>query len=325
MDRKGKMQMNHVAYEMLTTPIAYIIFNRPRHTRRSFEAIRAQRPGKLFIIADGPRRSHPSDAALCEEVRNIVAQVDWPCEVLHNYADDNLGCKQRVATGLDWVFSQVEEAIILEDDCLPHPDFFTFCKKLLEYYRDDERVWVITGNNFQNGRKRGRAAYYFSKYNHVWGWATWRRAWQKNDLSLSFWPEWKHSAAWAKHAPVKAERRYWSDIFDRMYRNEIDTWDYPWSASVWYHGGLAATPNVNLVTNIGFGPDGTHTVANSDQEGQPVFPLGPLTHPATVEQDRNADRYVFDNILGGINGRWYNRGRRLAQRILKRMQRAFTR
>jgi len=138
---------------MTDISIAYIIFNRPRHTRETFQAIRDARPARLFIIADGPRPSHPTDAERCRAVREIVADIDWPCEVQRNYADQNLGLKRRVSSGLDWVFSQVESAIILEDDCLPHPDFFPFCQDLLERYKDDERVWTITGNNNQDGKK----------------------------------------------------------------------------------------------------------------------------------------------------------------------------
>ena len=149
---------------MFNIPIAYIVFNRPRHTERSFAILRKQQPSQLFIISDGPRIEHPTDAERCAEVRAIVERVDWPCEVYRHYAESNLGCKQRVSSGLDWVFAQVERAIILEDDCLPHPDFFEFCENLLDRYANDSRVWVISGDNFQNGHRRGRAAYYFSKY-----------------------------------------------------------------------------------------------------------------------------------------------------------------
>jgi len=304
---------------MTSTPIAYIIFNRPRHTRETFAAIRAQRPAQLFIIADGPRSGHPTDTLFCLEAREIVEAIDWPCDVHRNYADENLGCKHRVISGLDWVFSQVERAIILEDDCLPHPDFYGFCDSLLDRYNDDDRVMVVTGCNFQDGRRRGTAAYYFSKYNHVWGWATWRRSWQKNDPSLKFWPEWKNSDAWLRLMSDKIERRYWPNIFDRMYCNEIDTWDYPWTASVWYHDGLTATPNVNLVKNIGFGPDGTHTVTSEDQEGRPAYPLGPITHPANVVRDLKADRYVFDKHFGGGQQRIKERLLRLPRIIVKKI------
>lgn len=285
---------------MTDISIAYIVFNRPRHTRETFQAIRAARPARLFIIADGPRPGHPTDEERCLAVREVVSQIDWPCEVQRNYADQNLGLKKRVSSGLDWVFSQVESAIILEDDCLPHPDFFPFCQDLLERYKDDDRVWTITGNNNQNGKKRSNDAYYFSKYGHCWGWATWRRAWAQYDGDITFWPEWKLSQDWRNKVPDPYEQAYWIDIFDRIYLKKIDSWAYPWMTCLWYCGGLTATPRVNLVTNIGVGPDSTHTLADEDQPGVPVRPLGPITHPLEVRQHLKADQYVFDHLLGGL-------------------------
>ena len=284
----------------LKTPVAYIIFNRPRHTRETFAAIRAQRPETLLIISDGPREGHPTDAERCCETREIVEQIDWPCRVLKNYAQQNMGCKKRVSSGLDWVFEQVERAIILEDDCLPNDDFFGFCDTLLDRYEHDERVWVVTGNNFQRGQKRGDAAYYFSKYNHCWGWATWRRAWQHYRVDMPFWPEWKSTADWRYKTLDSVERAVWSDFLDRVKNGEIDTWDYQWTACAWYYGGLTATPNVNLVTNLGFGPDATHTLATGDQEGLPSLPLGELTHPNIMKQNLAADLFVFNHHFGGL-------------------------
>lgn len=301
---------------MLTTPVAYIIFNRPRHTRETFAAIRHQQPNQLFIIADGPRLDHPTDSERCQEVRKIVEKIDWPCEVFWNVSDTNLGCKQRIITGLDWVFSQVERAIILEDDILPNKDFFRFCEELLERYENDDRVACITGNNFQDGRHRGKGSYYFSRYNHVWGWATWRRAWIHNNSSLSFWPEWQNSKEWRRKLSDSNERNYWKQIFDKMFNNEIDTWDYPWTASVWFQGGLTATPNVNLVTNIGFGPDATHTKEQEDRDGQRSYSLGPVTHPQEVFRDRSADRYTYDHHFLGVNNRLHVRLLRLVRLLL---------
>lgn len=298
--------------------VAYIIFNRPRHTRETFAAIRAQKPAKLFIIADGPRTGHPSDVERCREVREIVEKIDWACEVHRNYADTNLGLKQRVSSGLDWVFAQVDRAIILEDDCLPHPDFFDFCASMLERYENDERVWVVTGNNFQDGYRRGEAAYYFSKYPHCWGWASWRRSWSHYQGDLPFWPEWRSSRSWRGVAPNRVERNYWANIFEKVRRNEFDSWAYPWIGCVWYHGGLTVTPNTNLVTNIGFGPEGTHTVSSENREGIAAMPLGPLTHPDLIEQDKCADKYVFDHV--------FNAGQQtMAARMLSLPKRAVAR
>lgn len=296
-------------------PVLFLIFNRPELTRQVFARIREARPAKLFVSADGPRTDHPKDGRLCAEARTVVAQVDWHCAVLTLFREKNLGCKKAVSSAIDWFFSQVPEGIILEDDCLPHPDFFTFCDTLLDFYENDERVSVITGNNFQNGRRHGNAAYYFSKYNHCWGWASWRRAWRHYCGDLPFWPEWKRSSDWLKKTPDKVEQRYWSNIFESVRRNEIDSWAYPWTASVWYHGGLTATPNVNLVTNIGFGHDATHTVSTASKEGLPEHSLGPLTHPAKVEQHKKADRYAFNHHFGGMQQRLHWRILKLPGRI----------
>jgi hypothetical protein len=291
---------------MLETPIAYIVFNRPQHTAQTFAVLRRQQPSKLFIIADGPRPGHPTDAERCAQVRKIVENVDWPCDVRREYASTNLGLQRRVSSGLDWVFSQVDRAIVLEDDCVAHSDFFTFCDTLLERYAEDERVAVVTGNNFQNGRQRGEGSYYFSKYNHCWGWATWRRAWRHYRDDLPFWPEWRESAAWKRQVPDRVERTYWEGIFDRVHAGDIDSWAYPWTACVWYRGILTATPNVNLVSNIGFGAESTHTAsADSPFAAMAIGELGAITHPASVVQDVRADRYVFDHTFGGKHRRFF--------------------
>jgi len=287
---------------MLSTPIAFMVFNRPRHTRETFASIRAQQPSQLFIIADGPRQGNPTDVERCHEVRGMLEDhnIDWPCTVFRNYSEQNLGCKDRCLTGIDWVFEQVDEAIILEDDILPHPDFYGYCEALLNRYRNDRRVMAISGDSFVTELHREDASYYFSKFCHVWGWATWRRAWQKNNPSLSFWPEWKESESWTQRFPDMAEQNYWGSIFDQMSQDKIDTWDYPWTASIWYYsdleGGLTATSNINLVTNIGIGPDATHTLAETDTPDMPTYPLGELVHPDRVEQDVEADRYVWEHL-----------------------------
>ncbi|MBF9022612.1 glycosyltransferase family 2 protein [Rhodobacterales bacterium FZCC0069] len=284
----------------LQTAVLFLVFNRPETTARVFEAIRRAKPPRLYVAADGPRGDRPAEAEWVAKVREIATAVDWQCEVKTYFQEENLGCKRAVSSGINWFFEQEEQGIILEDDCLPHPDFFTFCENLLGRYAKDDRVSVITGDNFQNGVRRGEASYYFSRYNHVWGWASWRRAWQKADMDIRFWPQWKRSSSFRELWPDSVSRRYWTKIFDRMYRAEIDTWDYAWTASVWYHGGLTATPNVNLVSNIGFGPNSTHTVSSdSPLACRATTAIGEIVHPKTIEPDVAADHYVFDHTFGG--------------------------
>lgn len=280
------------------TAVLFLIFNRPDTTQQVFEAIKRAKPPRLYIAADGPRKGVSGEAELVREVRTIATSVDWPCEVKVLFRDINLGCKQAVTLAIDWFFEWEERGIILEDDCLPNPDFFLFCQSLLDRFADDERVSTITGNNFQNNIRRGSGSYYFSRYNPIWGWASWRRAWKYNDGDLSFWPNWRRSSSWLEEFPDFTERRYWEEIFDLMYEQRIDTWDYPWTASVWFHGGLTVTPNVNLVSNIGFGPDSTHTTdSNSPLAKIATNSLGAIAHPLTIIRDQDADLYFFNNYI----------------------------
>jgi hypothetical protein len=285
---------------MIDTPVTYFVFNRPNLTDKTFSVLRTQQVPKLFIVADGPRENFSSDVEKCAAVRQIVTNIDWPCEVQYNFSDVNLGLKKRISTGLDWVFSHEEKSIILEDDCVAHPDFFRFCDELLSKYSNDVLVSVITGNNFQNGRMRGSSSYYFSKYPHCWGWATWRRAWRNYDQDLLFWPQWKQSDEWSRALPDKVERLYWEQIFDSVYSGRINSWAYPWVASIWYRNSLTATPNFNLVMNIGFGEDATHTKSNKDIRDQiPLSSIGEIFHPKSIECDLSADLYAFDGHFGG--------------------------
>ncbi|MBW4472824.1 MAG: glycosyltransferase family 2 protein [Stenomitos rutilans HA7619-LM2] len=276
----------------LVTPVAFFIFNRPQLTQRVFDAIRQAKPARLLVVADGPRRDRSGEAELCAQTRAVIQQVDWPCQVLTNFSDTNLGCKRRVSSGLDWVFDTVEEAIILEDDCLPHPTFFPFCETLLEHYRNDTRVMVISGNNFQFGHQRTSDSYYFSRYNHIWGWATWRRAWRYYDVEMTLWSvikqgHWLHDLLGEDRAV-----RYWTDSFEAVANDRLDTWDFQWTFACWIQHGLSILPNINLVSNIGFHPEATHTKdANSRVSNLPSEAIKlPLKHPQFIIRDTFADQ-----------------------------------
>ena len=298
---------------MSTTAIAYIIFNRPRHTRETFAAIRAQRPARLFIIADGPRPGHPTDAQRCQETREVVADIDWPCEVFRHYAEENLGCKRRVSSGLDWVFGQIDCAIVLEDDCVPHPDFFPYCDALLARYAEDPRVWVITGNNFQDGTKRGEASYYFSKFNHCWGWATWRRAWNHYEREMPRWPAFRDQGWLNQLFDNQGERDYWQASFELVHSGKLDTWDCSWTFASLINGLVQVVPNVNMISNIGFGPEATHTHVVGIHADMPTRPITlPLKHPDFVLPDLEADRYISeDQIAPSFARRQWRRVKRV--------------
>jgi hypothetical protein len=278
--------------------IAFSVFNRPAHTQKTFQSIREQRPDKLFIIADGPRKENANDLKNCKLVRSLLDSVDWPCAIYKNYAETNMGLKNRVSSGLDWVFSQVEEAIILEDDCLANPDFFNFCSAMLKKYKDENRVFAITGNNFQNGHQRGEASYYFSKYPHCWGWATWRRAWEKYEGQIPFWPEWKHSPEWKSMNTNDKEEIFWTSLFDKVYEGRMNSWAFPWMASLWKHSGLTVTPGINLVTNIGHGPEATNTITIDKMAEIPSYRFNISAYPKEIKQDITADNYVLKNTFG---------------------------
>jgi hypothetical protein len=280
----------------LETPIALIIFNRPRLVEAVFAAIAEAQPRRLFVVADGPRFSE--EAENCHEARSVINRVDWNCEVMKNVVDLNLGCRQRVASGLDWVFSQADEAIILEDDCLPGPSFFRFCETLLDRYRHDERVMEIAGSNWQLGQSRTEYSSYFSKHSHTWGWATWKRAWQHYDEKLTLWPKLKGTEDWARMWDDPREMEYWESILDRVYEGEIDTWDYQWQFAMWCRNGLSAVPNVNLVSNIGFGRGGTHTTRSRHPlAGLPTRSLEEIRHPPSVTAHKEADKFFFEQFL----------------------------
>jgi hypothetical protein len=242
----------------LKTSVCFIIFNRPDTTQKVFNVIREAKPPKLLVIADGARLDKEGESELCQQTRAIINQVDWDCEVLTNYSDVNLGCRQRISSSLNWVFEQVEEAIILEDDCLPHPTFFRFCQELLGKYRNEPKIMTVSGQNLQLGQKRRNYSYYFSRYNHCWGWATWRRAWQLNDNEMKLWPKFKDENWLYDVLQDEHVTRHWTSVFQSMY-DGYDTWDYPWLFNCLIHQGLTILPNINLVSNIGFGESATRT------------------------------------------------------------------
>jgi len=274
----------------LRAPVVFIVFNRPETTRVVFERIRDASPSKLLVIADGPRDEVDGEKDKCEQVRAVIDGVDWPCEVMTNYSDVNMGCRMRVVSGLNWVFSEVEEAIIIEDDCLPDYTFFRFCDDLLERYRNDERIMSIGGNCSRYGGGGEKYSYYFSRYPHIWGWATWRRAWAHYDMNMALWPEIRDSGLLNGMFCNKRIRDYRIGVFDKAYSGELDAWSPAWVFACWLHGALGILPNKNLVSNIGFGEDATHTTGKNRTTANGTVPLTfPLSHPPYMLRDSMAD------------------------------------
>jgi hypothetical protein len=296
---------------MLQTPVALLIFNRPDATERVFREIARAQPRRLFIIADGPRPERPGEAERCAATRAIVEQIDWECTVTRNYAEANLGCRARVASGITWLFEQVEEAIILEDDCVPQPSFFAFCEELLARYRDDQRVMMISGTNTVAAEISTPYSYFFALPSICWGWASWRRAWQNYDLALSQWPELRASAWLDEVWGSQQATRYWQKRLDREQAwNRAaafqPTWDYQWFYSCWAQNSLAICPAVNLVSNIGFGEGATHTRTTLEGVYIPSAEITfPLQHPPHLVWNREADRRRMRQLLTRMP--WYRR------------------
>lgn len=295
------------------TPVALLIFNRPDTTTRVFDAIAKARPSKLLVVADGPRSDRIGEEEKCRQTRAIIDKVDWECEVITNYAPHNLGCKLRVASGIDWIFEQVEEAIILEDDCLPEQSFFRFCDEMLDRYRLNERVSMVSGGNLQFGQQRGDASYYFSRYTHIWGWATWRRAWRYYDRDIALWPDFRNEGWLEQLFSTQGERTYWQNSFQWVYEGKLDTWDCSWTFAALTHGMLQIVPNVNLISNIGFGPEATHTHTIGIHSNMPTQPMQfPIRHPKFVLVNEEADQYISsDQIAPSFLRRQIRRIRRI--------------
>jgi hypothetical protein len=273
---------------MKTAPILFLIFNRPDSTRRVFETIRAAKPSRLYIAADGPRSDRTDDTALCASTRQIVEAVDWNCGVTRLYNDTNLGCKISVSNAITTFFQREESGIVLEDDCLPDPTFFAYCTELLERYRTDERIAHISGfNPVPETEWTSSADYGFWNFGSIWGWASWSRAWKHYDLSMSGWPAYKAANTLAQACSCPEEIRWRESLYETVYQGQINTWDMQWSFARLLHQKLSIVPRRNLIQNIGFNTDATHT-HGSDNPFARLTPRSlpdPLQHPESIAAD----------------------------------------
>lgn len=303
------------------SPILLLLFNRPATGLRVFEQIRQVKPARLYIAADAPRPGNDQDVVLCTEARAITQLIDWDCQLQTLYLDEHKGCRVAVSDAISWFFAAEEEGIILEDDCVPAMSFFSFCDALLYRYRHDERIHTITGTNLQQGKQWGPASYYFSRYSNVWGWASWRRVWKDYDRDLKRYDE--------KEVPALLEKIFtddllikdWTTNFIQLKSGQTDTWDHQLNFLTFFENALCITPNVNLISNIGFGPAATHTMKTDNHHANlPVGELGELIHPIHFLPEPAADLYFLQKEHN-LEERWriYNKPKRRFKRWIGRL------
>ncbi|MET3112749.1 hypothetical protein AAKU52_000467 [Pedobacter sp. CG_S7] len=303
------------------SPLLFLIFNRPDTTLQVFNQIKVVKPPKLYIAADGPRSDKTEEQALCEKTRSIINDIDWDCEVKTLFRKNNLGCKEAISTAIDWFFEVEQEGVILEDDCLPSIDFFRYCDVLLEKYRFDTRIRHISGCNLQLGKQWGNASYYFTNQSHVWGWATWKRVWKDYDKTLSEFSQEEANACLDNIFDDTFLAEEWQRIFKETKAGIIDTWDYQLTLINYFNNSLSINPNVNLISNIGFRADGTHTTnKNSPYANLALENLGELRHPKFFVPEKTADYAVFKHEFS-LAEKW--RKQNLLRRRIKRFISSF--
>ncbi|PRY27410.1 hypothetical protein CLV58_13343 [Spirosoma oryzae] len=284
--------------EEFNTPVLLILFNRPGHARRVLNRIRERKVRNLYVAVDGPRINNIDDKNNVEECIKLSDEIDWPCVVTKLVRERNLGCRSAVSSAIDWFFSKVEEGIILEDDCLPDLSFFAFCHELLGVYVNEPKVMHIAGANIYKKQVWSDSTYFFSNIPHIWGWATWRRAWKLYDVNMHDYHQFRDSGIIEKIVNNPQSVKYWYNEFNGTYLGKIDTWDYQWVYTIWKNQGLCIIPNQNLITNIGFDEHGTHTVVDSDIANLPTVAINVKTikHPEILEINKDAVKYAFANL-----------------------------
>lgn len=285
-----------------TIPVLMLVFNRPENTKRVLEAILKSKPKRLYVVADGPRPSNPADVEKCHAVRALFSEVLSDTEVIKIFREQNLGSKYSIIEGISKVFETEDKLIILEDDCLPESTFFRFCEEILHRYAENEQVMHINGSNYLRPSDRHPVpySYYFSTFAHCWGWATWRRAWQKMDIEMKeLETDIPGMREWTKGIDHYFINKY-IQHFKKVKYQETRIWDYQWTYSVWKNRGLCITPAINQIKNFGFDGDATHTITDyRDFSKMMTTPLVfPIQHPAELKPDLQADNHTLARFYG---------------------------
>jgi hypothetical protein len=289
---------------MFNTPILFLIFKRLETAKQVFAVLREIRPAFLYIAADGPRTTVTGESEQCKVVREYVLEnIDWDCKVFTLFREKNLGCGKAVSEAISWFFDNVEQGIILEDDCLPSLSFFRFCEVLLEKYKENNEIYHIAGyNSLINTKLHDGASYFFTRIQDCWGWATWRKAWSKYNYDIKNLYDFISKNKIKKIFKRKCDQQFWIDIFTKMQNHEIDTWDYQWVYAILDNGGLCINPAKNLISNIGFGIDATHTMDESHSHNDQRFEIDVILHPSKIKVDNdliveiNKRNHHIDNL-----------------------------
>lgn len=289
---------------MFEIPVAIFLFNRPECTRQLYSAIATLKPIRLFIVADGPRKEHEADQELCATTRAVFNTIDWPCEVTKIYSEHNLGCRNSIPNGLSLIFKEVEECIILEDDCIPQQSFFMYCKELLARYKDDDKIMSIGGHRSDGPSEFNTDSYFFSKYPNIWGWATWKHKWEKYDLKMVEWSILRNTSWLNEILNDDAAVAFWKRMFDKMH-NGMDTWDYALVFSSWLHNSLSIRPKVSMISNIGFDNNATHTKTpiNGTSFPEAADMTFPLHHPSEINIDEESEKRIEWVSFSGMDKR----------------------
>jgi hypothetical protein len=268
---------------ILNTPVLFLIFNRLETTKQVFAVIRQVRPRHLYIASDGPRSDRADEKEKVQTVRDYVLKnIDWPCEVKTLFREENLGCGMSVSGAITWFFEQVEQGIILEDDCVPALSFFSYCTELLTKYKDKEKIYHISGHN-PLGVVDMEDSYYYARVQHCWGWASWRRAWTQYSFDIQDLAEFIEQKKLNNIFQRRCDCQYWLGIFYKMEKHLIDTWDYQWIYAILKNDGICINPAKNMISNIGFAGDGTHTtLVDSPFNNQKRYELAVINHPKEI-------------------------------------------
>lgn len=307
---------------MFQTPVLFLVFNRLDTTKKVFERIKEIRPKYLYVAADGARESKKGEDKKCQLVREyILNSIDWECEVKTLFREKNLGCGRAVSSAIDWFFENVEQGIILEDDVLPHQNFFNFCEFMLNLYRDDEKIMHLSGTTFLDNSSLIKHQYYLSKHIHVWGWATWKNKWKKYSFTLQMLDEDRVKKAIQSHCFGNQDLYlYWNNIFEQVKNGKIDTWDYQWMFAIWLNNGWAINPKDNVISNIGFGDNATHTTDIGHWSAELPFQIDSDTYSYIPElkYEKKIDIFLNKKIFSHL---YISKKQPMIYRVLNKVKR----